>query len=160
MQVVIRKMRAHDLERVTAILAFWSMAPAPASATLPDPELLAIPIDTTFVAVVDGMIVGVGSYILVGDDRGQTLVLAVDPAYHIAGIGTGLQTARLGEMKALGIVEVQTDADRPEAIEWYVKKFGYRVVGRKPKKHTFGLEGVDHWPVLELDLRTWTPKLR
>ena len=64
---------------------------------------------------------------------------------------------RVSEMKTLGILTVRTDADRPEAIAWYMKKFGCRIVGSKPKKHAFGLEGVDAWTVLELDLRAWTP---
>ena len=158
MQIVIRRMRADDLDRVTAILAGWNMAPIPASVTLPDPEVPAIPVDTTFVALVNGMIAGVASYVLAGNDRGQTLVLAVDRAHRKIGIGARLQSARLAEMKAKGITSVRTETDRPEAIEWYVQKFGCRVVGSKPKKHPFSLEGVDHWTVLELDLRTWRPE--
>ena len=159
MQIVLREMRADDLDRVTAILACWNMAPAPASPERPDTELPAIPIDTTIVASIDGTIVGVGSYVVIGNGRGDTLFLAVDPAYRKSGIGTHLQTARLGRMKALGVEKVITEADRPETIAWYVKNFGYRVIGRKPKKHPFGLADVDHWTVLELDLRTWSRKL-
>lgn len=157
MQIAIRKMHANDLDRVTEILARWNMAPLPSSAALPNAEVPAIPIETTFVALVDATIVGVGSYIVIDDEVGQTLVLAVDSEYHHAGIGARLQTARLSEMKTLGILTVRTDADRPEAIAWYMKKFGCRIVGSKPKKHAFGLEGVDAWTVLELDLRAWTP---
>jgi hypothetical protein len=37
-------------------------------------------------------------------------------------------------------------------VRWYVRKFGYRIVGKAPKKHPFSREDVDEWTVLELDL--------
>jgi len=160
MDVVLRGMRADDLDRVRSILAYWNMAPTPASPEVPNPELPFIPVDATIVATVDGAVVGAGNYVLVGRGRGETLSLAVDPAYRRAGIGTLLQTARLERMKALGVTTVVTDADRPETIDWYIRKFGYRVVGTRPKRHAFGLEGVDFWTVLELDLRGWSPSPR
>jgi hypothetical protein len=55
-------------------------------------------------------------------------------------------------MKALGIRHVRTEADRPETIAWYVRKFGYRVAGTVPKKHAFSLPDVGYWTVLTLDL--------
>jgi hypothetical protein len=48
--------------------------------------------------------------------------------------------------------QVHTEADRPEVIEWYQKKFGYRIAGRVSKKHPFSLPQESDWTVLELDL--------
>jgi len=160
MALVLREMHAGDLERVTEILAFWNMAPVAPSEALPDTELAAIPVATTLVAVVDGTIDGAGSYVLMADARAQTEILAIDPRSRGTGLGTRLQLARLRRMQALGVATVCTDADRPETIDWYVRHFGYRTVGTRAKKHPFGLETVDHWTLLELDLRSWTPPPR
>jgi hypothetical protein len=67
-------------------------------------------------------------------------------------VGEALQQARLAELKALGVRHVRTEADRPETIAWYVKKFGYRVTGSAPKKHAFSLPEVGRWTILTLDL--------
>jgi len=150
--IAIRKMRPEDDDRIVAILSHWNMAPVPATPERPDSEIAAIEIGNTFVASADGKIVGVASYVLHGERRAETEILAVDPAWRGIGIGTRLQTARLAEMKARGVKQVRTKADRPETIAWYVRKFGYRIAGTAPKKHAFGLEGVDRWTVLELDL--------
>ena len=56
-------------------------------------------------------------------------------------------------MKKQGFKKIHTETDRPEIIDWYVKKFGYKVVGKNKKKHSFSLEDVDYWTVLELDLK-------
>jgi hypothetical protein len=47
---------------------------------------------------------------------------------------------------------VRTETDRPATVRWYVRRFGYRVVGTNPKKHAFSLPDVAVWTVLELDL--------
>jgi ribosomal protein S18 acetylase RimI-like enzyme len=156
MEVVLREMRPDDLDRVTAILARWHMAPVAAGPDIPMPEVRAIPIATTLVALRDGVIVGIGSYVLAGERRGDTLLLAVDPECRGAGIGVRLQTARLARMKAEGVETVVTETDRPESVDWYVRKFGYRIVGTRPKRHPFGFEGAADWTVLELDLRRWS----
>ena len=150
--ITLRKMRHDDVNDGARILAAWNMAPEVASAARPDPECPRIPIENGFVALVDGVIVGIASYLDRGAGKGETTCLAVDPAWCDRGIGGLLQTARLAEMMAKGIRLVRTEADRPEAVQWYVRKFGYRIVGKAPKKHAFSLESVDEWTVLELDL--------
>lgn len=150
--IVIRKMRAADEADALALLARWNLMPTPASASRPDPERSALSVENGFVAVRDGVVVGVCSYILHGSERAETASLAVDPSLRGSGTGERLQRARLEEMKARGIRTVFTEADRPEVIAWYVRKFGYRVAGTNPKKHAFGLDSVDHWTLLELDL--------
>jgi ribosomal protein S18 acetylase RimI-like enzyme len=158
MQILVRKMAPGDLPRVTAILAHWNMAPAPASAEQPEPELACLPANT-LVALADRVIVGVASYLLHSPQQGETSNLAVDPAWRGTGVGDRLQRARLEEMRARGVERVRTESDRPEVIAWYVRKYGYRIVGRRPKKHRYGLDGVDDWTVLELDLRGWCDSL-
>jgi hypothetical protein len=37
-----------------------------------------------------------------------------------------------------------------------VRRFGYRVVGTRPKRHRFGFAGAADWTVLELDLKRWS----
>lgn len=153
-EAVIRKMRPDDVDRAVAILAQWNMAPMPPSPEVPDPERSALDVGNAFVALADGEVVGVCSYILHPDGLAETASLAVDRGCRGAGIGERLQRARLEEMKARGVVKVRTEADRPEVIDWYVRKFGYRVAGSVRKKHCFSREDVERWTVLELELQT------
>jgi predicted N-acetyltransferase YhbS len=153
-RIAIRKMRDDDLAAATAVLAHYNMDPRPG---LEDAERSGIEVAHSFVAVDEGHVVGVASYLLLGDDSAETASLAVDPAYRGLGIGHRLQAARLDEMRARGIRRVRTEADRPETIRWYIERFGYREVGTNPKKHDFGLVEADHWTVLELELDPGAP---
>jgi len=152
MGILIRKMTAADLEETMRILSDWNMRPREGD---PDAERSGVEIDHSFVAVCDDRIVGVASYLFLDEDTAETASLAVDPSVRGHGVGFELQRARLREMAARGIRTVRTETDRPETIDWYVRKFGYRVVGTNPKKHDFSLSDVDQWTVLELDLDTW-----
>jgi predicted N-acetyltransferase YhbS len=155
-EVTIRKMRQDDLPRATEILNCWGLAPRPPTPDLPDVESTGLErLGAAIVAVVGDEIVGVASYILHDGRRAETGSLAVDPAWRGAGIGARLQRARLSELSELGVEEVLTESDRPDVVEWYLRKFGYRVAGTRRKKHEFGLPDVDHWTVLKLDLRQW-----
>lgn len=151
-EVRIRKMRPEDLPAARSILKTWNMAPRE---DLPDAERSEIRIENAFVAEVDGRIVGTAGYIVHGPLDGETASLAVDPDSRGLGIGAKLQRARLEEMFERGIRTVRTETDRPATIRWYMQKFGYRKVGRSPKKHEFSLPDVDVWTVLELDLEAW-----
>jgi len=150
--IEIREMRPGELERVIEILAAWNMAPVPPTARRPDVESTGLEIGRTFVALVDGRVTGVASYLLHDDGWAETVSLAVEPAWRGHGLGERLQRARLAAMKARGVRHVRTEADRPETIAWYQRKFGYRVAGTVPKKHAFSLPGIGHWTVLTLDL--------
>jgi GNAT superfamily N-acetyltransferase len=151
-QVLVRKMRPDDLSGALRILRLWNMAPLAPSAEVPDPERTSIEIDNAFVAEAGGRIVGTCSYFILGDGWAETASLAVDPEPRFAGVGVLLQTARLDEMRRRGVRRVRTETDRPATVRWYVRRFGYRIVGTNPKKHAFSLPDVDHWTVLELDL--------
>ena len=149
---VICKMQQQHMDAVMELLGKWNMAPKKASDTVPNPERDNLDIDNTFIALLDGQLVGVASYILLGGRRAETASLAVDPEFLGCGIGYELHMARLAEMRSKGIVHLRTETDRPEVIHWYINKFGYRVTGKNPKKHAFGHPEYDYWTVLELDL--------
>lgn len=152
MDITIRKMLPGDLDQVMDILAGWNMAPVLPSDEIPEPERSSIDIGNTIVAVDGERIVGVCSYILLSPEMAETASLAIDADYKGKGIGSMLQKTRLAALREKGIRKVRTEADRPETIDWYVKKFGYTVIGRNKKKHRFSLPEVDYWTVLELDL--------
>ena len=78
--------------------------------------------------------------------------MAVDPALRGRGIGERLQRLRMRELRALGCELVVTNADLPETIAWYKRKFGYRDVGRVDKLHEFGAVEIDAWTTLEAKL--------
>ena len=134
------------------ILDKWNMAPRSASDDCPNPERESLDIKRTFIALVDDEIAGVASYLILSDEEAETASLAVDPKFKGLGVGYALQLARLKEMKARGFQRVHTETDREETINWYIKKFGYKIVGTNPKKHDFSLKDVDHWTILKLDL--------
>lgn len=151
----LRRMRQEDAPDVLEILGQYDMAPRPPSAEVPDPERSGIAVENTLVAERDGAIVGVGSYLLHTPRLAETASLAVHSDHRGSNVGSLLQEARLEEMRARGVETVRTETDRPATVAWYVRKFGYRVVGTNPKKHAFSLPDVDHWTVLELDLASW-----
>lgn len=151
-EITIRKMHISDQAGAVAVLSKWNMAPIPESAENPDPERSSIDIDNSFVAVHEERIVGIASYIMLSDTAAETASLAVDPCYKGDGLGYRLQAARLSEMHRRGVKLVRTETDRPETIEWYKTKFGYRERGKNRKKHDFSLPEVKEWTVLELDL--------
>ena len=150
--IALRRLRAEDLPAVIEVLAHWNMAPVAPSPACPVVERTALEPDIAFAALDGDRVVGVGSFWVRGDGWGETAVLAVHPDWQRRGIGGRLQSARLEDMKRSGVSRVRTEADRPEAIAWYQRRFGYRIAGTAPKKHAFSLAGVDHWTVLELEL--------
>ncbi len=151
-KALIRKMVATDYDGVMSILSQWNMAPVEASSDIPVPERSRIEVDNTFVAEIQGALVGVSSYIMLDGTHAETASLAVDPDFLGCGIGFQLHEARIREMRQRGVLHVRTESDRPDVIHWYQARFGYRVTGKNPKKHSFGDPQRDHWTVLELDL--------
>lgn len=152
---LIRKMRLPDMESALTILARWNMAAFPASPEAPDPERNDIDLPNTFVAELEGRVVGVASYLMQDDGWAETCALAVDPDYLGCGIGFQLQEARLDEIRTRGLSRIRTETDRPEVIQWYLEKFGYRRAGTRQKKLPYlGMADCDHWTVLELTLES------
>ncbi len=149
----IRKIEKGEIDAAMAILKKWNMAPLEATENIPNPERESLDLKHTFVALKDDKIIGVCSYLVLSDEEAETASLAVDPILKGKGVGYALQIARLKEMKSRGFSRVHTETDRPETVKWFIKKFGYKVVGTNPKKHDFSLKDVDHWTVLKLDLK-------
>lgn len=150
--IKIRPIRPEEEPVAIAILDRWNMAPRPADADCPDPERSGLDLEHTLVALRGERIVGVCSFIMHSPTLAETASLAVDPSVQGQGVGFQLQQARLEIMRKLGVTTVRTETDRPETIAWYIRKFGYDVVGSNPKKHAFSLKEVDEWTVLELRL--------
>ena len=146
MQYTIEKARPADLQAILEVMRFFNMHHVPSA------EMPALDLDRFFVARLDGRIVGAGGYTMLSPTEGKTTLLGVNPELSGLGIGKALQVARLEAMYELGAQSVLTNADIPDTIAWYKKHFGYREIGRLKKLHSFGLEHVDHWTTIRMDL--------
>jgi 3-keto-5-aminohexanoate cleavage enzyme len=151
-RIEIRKMQETDRAAAMAILGAWNMAPTQATVGTPNPERSQLDVATSFVATLEGKLVGICSYIVLDETHAETASLAVDPEFLGCGIGYRLHEARVEEMQGRGIRSLRTESDRPPVIHWYINQFGYRVVGKNPKKHDFGWSGADAWTILEVEL--------
>jgi 3-keto-5-aminohexanoate cleavage enzyme len=151
-EIIIRKMETADMDAAIRVLEEWNLgllSPVPAD---PETGSDSIDIENSFVALDGEAVVGVASYIVWSEGLAETVSLGVDSRYRGTGIGYRLQMARLEEMKKRGIKTVLTETDRPETVNWYIRKFGYSITGKRRKKHPYSLPDVDYWTVLELDL--------
>jgi ribosomal protein S18 acetylase RimI-like enzyme len=146
---VYRRARAADHDAIFRVLAFANFHHVPSA------EMPAFDLADVFVAEMESVIVGVAGYALLGDGRGKTTLMAVDPAFRRYGIGSRLQVLRMRAMREAGCRSVTTNADLPGTIAWYKRNFGYREVGTLAKVHEFGDPQRDHWTTLECDLETW-----
>ena len=155
MSFLIRKMCSDDYDAAMEILDKWNIAPVMPSDDIENPERSILDIEKSFVAMDNGSVVGVCSYIVHNRELAETASLAVDPSCRGKGAGYRLQLARLKEMKQIGIRIVHTETDREDTINWYIRKFGYKRMGTNPKKHAFSLPEVDKWVVLQLDLDSY-----
>lgn len=143
------------MEPVLSLLHEANMVPIAPSRDVPEPEVSELIVEHTFVAQMDAEVVGVASYFVRSRSVCETGSFAVRRTLRGTGIGYLLQCARLEEMKARGMTKVVTQTDLPSNVAWFVRRFGYREVGRNMKRHSFGDPSIDHWIVLELDLTTW-----
>ena len=155
--LTLRKMKPEDLPRCMEILEKWNMAPVPETGdhAHPEPERSYIHLKNAIVALSGDRIVGVCSYMDRTETLAETANLAVDPEFQGKGVGYQLQKARLREMKERGFKRVRTETDRPATIQWYVRKFGYRIVKKIEKKYPFSLKDVHFWTRLEMDLEDY-----
>jgi ribosomal protein S18 acetylase RimI-like enzyme len=144
-----RRARADERAAIFRVLAFANFHHVPSR------EMPAFDLADVFVAEVRGEVVGVAGYALLGDGRGKTTLMAVDPAFRRYGIGAALQAIRMRAMRDAGCRTITTNADLPETIAWYKRKFGYREVGTLAKVSEFGDPAVDRWTTLECDLAAW-----
>lgn len=154
----VRKMRASDMDAVLSLLDEANMVPIAPSAEIPQPEVSELVVEHTFVAELDAEVVGVASYFVHSRTVCETGSFAVRRRCRGTGIGYLLQCARLQEMKHRGMTKVITQTDAASNVAWFMRRFGYRQVGRNEKRHSFGDATIDHWIVLELDLAAWHPE--
>jgi len=143
-------MLPHDREAMLDVLATVNMT------RVPSPEMPDFGVGHWYVAEAEGRVVGLAGFRLLGpadEPVGKTMLLAVEPGQRAEGIGRALQELRMRLMRDAGAVRVVTNADRPEAIAWYERHFGYHRVGEVRKLHEFGLPDVDRWTTLEASLR-------
>ena len=109
-------------------------------------EMPEFPLSDCFIALIDGMIVGVGGYRILDADTAKTTLLAVDPAWRGHGVGNRLQAARLDVMKAAGVKRIYTNTDDDAVIAWLERRHGFRRSGELiPKVNPFGRADRDHW---------------
>ncbi len=146
MQYTIETACPADLPAILEVMRFFNMHHVPSA------EMPVLDIDRFFVARLDGKIVGAAGYTMLSPTEGKTTLLGVNPELSGLGIGKALQIARLEAMYELGAQTVLTNADIPDTIAWYKKHFGYLEIGRLKKIHSFGLEHVDHWTTIRMDL--------
>lgn len=146
MRFSIEKARLDDKNAILQVMKVWNMH------HVPSVEMAELDLSCFFVARCDGQVVGASGYKILSKHEGKTTLLGVYPELSGAGIGKELQIACFEAMFKAGIKKVVTNADRPETILWYKKHFGYNEVGKLKKLCTFGLESVDHWTTIEVDL--------
>jgi ribosomal protein S18 acetylase RimI-like enzyme len=121
---------------------------------VPSEEVTELAWQKCFVAesCVAHLIVGMSGWIMTGPAAAKTTLMAVLPECKGYNLGHMLQTIRMVAAYHSGAKTMVTNADRPETIDWYKRKFGYREIGKLPKIHEFGLPDVWEWTTLETDL--------
>lgn len=145
--VLIRRPLAAEWERVMEILAACNFQPIGGA------EMREFPPGDCFVAVLDGMVVGVGGYRIVDGQTARTTLLAVDPEFRSGGIGGRLQQARQDFLKSRGIKTLYTNVDDDRVVRWYEREFGYVATGRRIKKlEPFGRDDRHEWINLKVEL--------
>ena len=106
----VRIVEMADRDAIFRVLAFVNFH------HVPSPEMPAFNLADVFVAEMGGTIVGVAGYTLLGNGRGKTTLMAVDPSFRRYGIGSRLQVLRMRAMRAVGCRTVTTNADLPDTI--------------------------------------------
>lgn len=149
MNFIIEKATPQDRDEIIKVLTPWNMH------HIPSPEAEEIDISCFFVAKISGKIIGVCGYKLLSEGKGKTRLLAVYPEFQGSGVGKALQDVRLETMYKAGVKKVITNADRPEIILWYKKHYGYYQISTLDKVSSHGLDEIDHWTTLEMDLDTY-----
>ncbi|MGQ0614132.1 MAG: GNAT family N-acetyltransferase [Planctomycetaceae bacterium] len=149
MEYLIEPALAGDREAILAVMRPWNMHHVPSR------EMEELDAESFFVARVEGRVVGAAGWKILSQTRAKTTLLGVLPEFARHGIGAALQEERLRAMARVGVTTVVTNADRPEVVAWYERRYGYRKVGSLKKVSPFGHQEIDRWTTLELDLEAW-----
>lgn len=146
MNIRIRHARRDDIPDILHVLAKYNMH------HIPSPEMPELDHRFFYVAEDGDALIGAAGYKIISPEKAKTTLMAVLPKFRGYGIGEKLQLKRMQAARSLGCEIMITNADRPETINWYKKKFGYIEVGKLKKLHPFGCEDIDEWTTLETDL--------
>lgn len=121
---------------------------------IPSEEMPLLDWKNCFVAerCADHYIVGMSGWVMTAPDAAKTTLMAVLPECRGFNLGHMLQTIRMVAAYYSGAGKMITNADRPETIDWYKRKFGYTEIGHLQKVHEFGLHDVHEWTTLETNL--------
>jgi uncharacterized protein (DUF849 family)/N-acetylglutamate synthase-like GNAT family acetyltransferase len=149
MKYQIEKAQPEDYNNILEILKYWNMH------HIPSVEVQELDLSCFYVAKLNNKIVGASGYKILSKDTGKTTLLAILPDLQGFGIGKDLQDIRLKKMYDLGVKKITTNSDRPEIISWYKKHYGYYEIGKIKKECSFGLDSVDEWTTLELNLEKY-----
>lgn len=149
MDYQIRKAEFRDTEDMLNILKVWNMH------HIPSPEVEDLDLSCFFVALFSGKIIGLSGYKVLSSKQGKTTLMAILPEFQGHDIGKKLQDIRLEAMHKAGVETITTNADDIRTIAWYKKHYNYRTVGKLKKLCSFGLEHVDHWTTIEMDLNSY-----
>jgi len=123
---------------------------------IPSEEMPSLTYENYFVAKNDdGNVVGFSGYKILSEHKAKTELMVVDNQSRGLGIGYALQVRRMEEMFNKGIRMLTTNTDLPASINWYIKHFGYKEVGKLKKIHEFGDPDIDEWTTLQVDLLQW-----
>ncbi len=121
---------------------------------VPSEEMAELAWQQCFVAerTSDREIVGMSGWTMIAGNAAKTTLMAVLPECRGYNVGHMLQTVRMVAAYYCGATRMITNADRPETIDWYKRKFGYQEIGTLPKVHEFGRIDVPEWTTLETSL--------
>lgn len=117
------------------------------------PEMPEFPISDCFVAEIGGELVGVGGYRIFKNipEIGKTTLLAVARNWRNSNAAVALQRSRVEFMFDQGVKRIYTNCDNQRVINWYCRKFGYRLTGKViPKEESFGDDSIPAWTNLVL----------
>ncbi|MDY6964401.1 MAG: GNAT family N-acetyltransferase [Halobacteriota archaeon] len=175
---MIRRAEESDIERILSVLSCYNfkvLNPVDDSPIDDESEELItlyngaseLNLDKGFVAEYEGKIVGFSHYKRHEDGKAKTTLLTVMPKYRKHGFGKKLQIARMKDAYDNGYEILMTFTENPKASKWYVKHFGYQVIGTDVCYHRlhfiplsnriiwgvhYGIYGYDKVDVLECDL--------
>lgn len=144
--VRIRYARRSDVPDILHALSYYNMH------HVPSPEVPEFDYKLFYVAELNSTVVGAAGFKIISPEKAKTTLMAVLPKYRGLKIGEMLQLKRMQAVRSLGCKSIITNSDRPEIIEWYKRKFGYKEIGKLKKIHPFGREDIDEWTTLESDL--------
>ena len=144
-----RPARDSDYDGIMELLKPYNMHHVPSA------EMPKLYIEYCFVAEENGRLIGFSGWKPTEDGEAKTTLGCLDSEYQGKRISDKLLSLILVDAYECGCSYMITNADRPVAINWYKKRFGFKEIGKLKKLHDFGLSSVDEWTTLKIDLNDW-----